>query len=173
MRDFLHDVNDRPNVLAEELVGAWLRRSYGGAVADARREHGPYDYSLHLTYDVKCSKWLAREGRIHYEYEHAYPGGHSKPGWSTKQELQYVVYVNPETWEAHLIRMKFWRAHVEDRLWHAQEQGRDTPSGWIHSESRNREYVTRSWSMPLDELREVERVVVRSFRLHPPTEGAA
>lgn len=171
MRDFLRDVSDPTNILAEELVGDWLRSSYGGAVVDERAQHGPFDWSLRLTYDVKCSKWLAREGRVHYEYEHAYHSGRRAPGWSTKQELQYVIYVNPSTWEAHLIRMRTWRAHVEDRLWHAQEQGRDAPAGWIHSESKNREYVTRSWSIPLAELREEPGIVVRSWQLQQ--KGAA
>jgi len=162
MRDFRRDVSDPDNVRAEELVGDWLRRSYGDAVQDARRQHGPYDFALRLTYDVKCSKWLAREGRVHYEYQHVYQRGGSKPGWSTKPELEYVVYVNPQTWEAHWIRMRTWRAHVEDRLHHAQDNRGGVPLGWIHSESKNRDYVTHSWSMPLDELRDVGGIVVLS-----------
>lgn len=167
VRDFAADLNDPATAHAEEAVMAWLRHSYGGAVEDARHRHGPFDFVLNLTYDVKCSKWLAREGRVHFEYEHVYHSGQRKPGWSTKEALQYVIYVNPETWEAHLIRMRTWRAHVEDRLWHAQEQGRDAPLGWIHSNARNREYTTMAWSIPLDELREAGHIVVRSWRLQP------
>jgi len=171
MRSFDRDVADPNTLRAEELVGDWLRRNYGEAVEDTREEKGAYDYALRLTYDVKCSRWLAREGRVHYEYESVYGDGRRRPGWSTKLELEYVIYVNPASWEAHLIRMRHWRAHVQDRLWSAHEEGRDAPRGWIHSESKNPNYVTLAWSMPLDELRAIEGVIVRSWTLQ--TESAA
>lgn len=160
MRDFEADASDDRNREAEEMIGDWLRSQYNAEIIDMRDMHLPYDWAVRwgFTLDVKTSRWLDRENRVHYEYEHQFADGRREPGWSVKPDPQFVVYVNRHTFEAHLINMREWRLHVQDRLWHAEEQGRDAPLGWIHSvaqsKSRTGSWKTLAWSMPLDELRE-------------------
>jgi len=176
MRDFETELRDPDVQRAEELVYDYLHKTYGPHVVDVRDSHKAYDFVLQQRLDVKSSRWLAAEGRVHYEFEHVYHDGRRKPGWGVNLDLDVVVYVNRATWEAHFIRMMRWRAHIEDRLWHAQEMGLDKPADWILSESRNRSYTTLAWSMPLAELREAGKIVVhtgRLFRGQPPTQGAA
>lgn len=164
MRDFDADATDRTNRQAEELVGRWLRGRYDAEVIDRRDSHGAFDWQVRwgFTLDVKTSRWLDKDDRVHYEYRHLYDGGGEGDGWSVKEGLDYVVYVNRATLEAHLIAMREWRAWVEDRLWHATEQGREKPEGWIHSEARSRSrtgsWRTLAWSIPLNQLREAELV---------------
>lgn len=160
MRDFDADSTEAVNREAEELVGAWLRAQYDAEIIDMRDMHLPYDWAVRwgFTLDVKTSRWMDREDRVHYEYELVFADGRRTPGWSVKPDPQFVIYVNRRTFEAHLINMREWRMHVQDRLWHAQEQRRQKPEGWIHSVSRSKSrtgtWETLSWSMPLDELRE-------------------
>jgi hypothetical protein len=160
MRDFEADATDDKNREAEELVGRWLRERYDAEIIDMRDMHLPYDWAVRwgFTLDVKTSRWMDRENRVHYEIELRHANGKREPGWSVKPDPQFVVYVNRRTFEAHLISMREWRLHVQDRLWHAEEQGRDKPDGWIWSESPSRsrtgQWVTLAWSIPLDELRE-------------------
>lgn len=146
MRDFDADSTEAVNREAEELIGKWLRDQYDAQVIDTRSHHLPYDWEVRwsFTLDVKTSRWLSREGRVHYEYEHQFENGDRRPGWSVKDHPQFVVYVNRDTFEAHLINMREWRLHVQDRLWHAQEQGLRGPADWIHSEAKNKSR-TGSW----------------------------
>lgn len=176
MRDFKTDLHDPDTQRAEELVYAYLHKTYGRHVVDVRDSYAAYDFVLQQRIDVKSSRWLAREDRVHYEFEHVHHNGQSKPGWAVNLDLDVVVYVNRRTWEAHFIRMTRWRAHIEDRLFHAQEMGLDKPVDWILSKSRNRAYTTLAWSMPLAELREAGKIVVHTGRLvpaQPAREGAA
>jgi hypothetical protein len=171
---------DVANPLHREAEDRFERRAIAefGApnVLDRRPEFGACDFrilprgeraGIVWDCDVKCDQLAHQTKRIPFEERHVYPDGTYKLGWGYCDDLDYVVFVLPHGgWRALWFRVRSLKAHVEDRLHHAQwwdpetgEEVEGAPAGWarISNAERNTErgYRTEGWAIPLREVREL------------------
>jgi hypothetical protein len=178
---------DYTNPLHIETEDRFERRAvaeYGAAnVINRRPEHGHADFRIMpegeraaavWDCDVKCDQRMHQTRRIPFEERHVYPDGRWERGWGYYTDLDYVVFVSPHGgWRALWFRVSELKAHVEERLHHAQqwdpiaeEEVEVAPAGWvrINNAERNveRGYRTEGWAIP---LREVKELIVREWDL--------
>lgn len=159
------DVADPLNEEAEERFYLAAVRRFGAlAVEDTRDLHLAGDFIIRhgecveWRVDVKCDRQAYRSRRVPYEEGHLYRNGRFQVGWGPDESLDFVVFVTPEDWCARWVKLREFRAHVEDRCTQAGEWGEFDvlPGGWarIDNAERNvdRGYRTQGYAVPLAEI---------------------